>query len=158
MDFVDAGERIAYVIVAAGWSNVFNFTVPTTAVTGSVNMRVRISYSVDGAIIPCDQSTFGEVEDYKVNIVASSGLEENLLDQVTLYPNPTQDNITLNFGAASSTIQRMELTSITGQVLKRFEVKNNNSQVIEMGEFAAGIYQVVIYSPSGIITKRIIKN
>lgn len=158
MDFVDAGERIAYVIVAAGWSNVFNFTVPTTAVTGSVNMRVRISYSVDGAIIPCDQSTFGEVEDYKVNIVASSGLEENLLDQVTLYPNPTQDNITLNFGAASSTIQRMELTSITGQVLKRFEVKNNNSQVIEMGEFAAGVYQVVIYSPSGIITKRIIKN
>jgi PKD repeat protein len=158
MDFSDAGERIAYVMVAAGWSNVFNFTVPTTAVTGSVYMRVRISYSADGAIIPCGQSTFGEVEDYKVNIVASSGLEENLLEQVTLYPNPTQDNITLNFGAASSTIQRMELTSITGQVLKRFEVKNNNSQVIEMSEFAAGVYQVVLYSPSGTITKRIIKN
>jgi hypothetical protein len=52
----------------------------------------------------------------------------------------------------------MELTSITGQVLKRFEVKNNNSQVIEMSEFAAGVYQVVLYSPSGTITKRIIKN
>ena len=65
----------------------------------------------NGVPSSCESFTYGEVEDYKVNIVASSGLEENLLEQVTLYPNPTQDNITLNFGAASSTIQRMELTT-----------------------------------------------
>lgn len=45
MDFTDAGEEVGYVLVAAGWSNVFNFTVPTNATTGLVNMRVRISFS-----------------------------------------------------------------------------------------------------------------
>ena len=94
LDFADAGERIAYVLVAAGWNNVFNFVVPATATTALVNMRVRISYSVDGAIIPCGESTYGEVEDYKVNIVASSGLEENNLDKFNSNLNKINHNIT----------------------------------------------------------------
>jgi PKD repeat protein len=55
--FSDPGERVAYVLVAAGWSNTFNFTVPTTATVGNVKMRVRISFSEDGAIDPCGEST-----------------------------------------------------------------------------------------------------
>ncbi|MFM7595225.1 MAG: GEVED domain-containing protein, partial [Flavobacteriales bacterium] len=61
MDFADAGEQVGYVLVAAGWSNVFNFTVPTNATTGLVNMRVRISFSdatQGGAPIdPCAAAT-----------------------------------------------------------------------------------------------------
>ena len=71
-DFDDAGEQVAYVLVAAGWSNQFNFTVPTTAATGTVFMRVRISYQPDGAISSCGESTYGEVEDYKVQLVAGT--------------------------------------------------------------------------------------
>lgn len=67
-DFLDAGEQVGYVLVAAGWSNQFTFTVPTGAVTGAVTMRVRISYSPDGAIDPCAVATYGETEDYTVNL------------------------------------------------------------------------------------------
>ncbi|MFN5879493.1 MAG: GEVED domain-containing protein [Flavobacteriales bacterium] len=67
-DFLDAGEQVGYVLVGAGWSNQFTFTVPTGAVTGAVTMRVRISYSVDGAIDPCAVATYGETEDYTVNL------------------------------------------------------------------------------------------
>lgn len=71
LDFDDPGENVGYVIVATGWSNVFNFTVPLTAVTGTVHMRVRISYQPDdGAIQPCGTSSWGEVEDYSINILA----------------------------------------------------------------------------------------
>ena len=71
-DFDDAGEQVAYVLVAAGWSNQFTFTVPTNAVTGTVYMRVRISYQPDGAIAACGESTYGEVEDYKVQLVGGT--------------------------------------------------------------------------------------
>ena len=67
-DFGDAGEQVGYVLVAAGWSPVFTFTVPMTATLGTLNMRARISYSPDGAIDPCGTSSFGEVEDYSVLI------------------------------------------------------------------------------------------
>jgi lysyl endopeptidase len=67
-DFNDAGEQVGYVLVAAGWSPVFTFTVPMTATLGTLNMRTRISFSQDGAITPCGTSTYGEVEDYSVLI------------------------------------------------------------------------------------------
>ena len=70
-DFIDVGERVGYVIVAAGWSNQFTFTVPATATIGTLNMRVRMSYLTDdGAIVPCGTSQWGEVEDYSVVVQA----------------------------------------------------------------------------------------
>ncbi|MFN5912574.1 MAG: GEVED domain-containing protein, partial [Bacteroidota bacterium] len=69
LDFTDAGEQVGYVLVAQNWSNQFTFTVPTSAVTGSVTMRCRISYQPDdGAIQPCGTSQWGEVEDYTIQI------------------------------------------------------------------------------------------
>ena len=70
-DFIDVGERVGYVTVAAGWSNQFTFTVPATATIGTLNMRVRMSYFTDdGAIVPCGTSQWGEVEDYSVIVQA----------------------------------------------------------------------------------------
>jgi PKD repeat protein len=72
-DFLDAGEQVGYVLVVTGWSNVFSFTVPPAASVGNVKMRVRISYQPDdGAIVPCGNSQWGEVEDYTINIQAAA--------------------------------------------------------------------------------------
>jgi hypothetical protein len=66
-------EKIAYVLVSPGWSNQFNFTVPTSSITGNVRMRIKISYSPnDGAIAPCANTTYGETEDYTINIVTNT--------------------------------------------------------------------------------------
>lgn len=73
-DFNDAGEQVGYVIVAAGFSSTFNFTVPASAVTGDVVMRCRISYEPDdGPIDPCGTTTWGEVEDYTISIIDAGG-------------------------------------------------------------------------------------
>ena len=58
-DFNDAGEQVAYVLVAAGWTNTFNVTIPLASYTGTVRMRVRISYLPDGAINPCGPASYG---------------------------------------------------------------------------------------------------
>jgi lysyl endopeptidase len=68
-DFNDAGEQVGYLIVAAGYNPSWNFTVPASAVTGTVRMRCRISYQPeDGAISSCGTSQWGEVEDYSIVI------------------------------------------------------------------------------------------
>jgi hypothetical protein len=64
-DFDDAGENVftsAGVTAATSGS----FTIPTTAISGTTRMRIVMK---DGTISgPCTTFTYGEVEDYSVNI------------------------------------------------------------------------------------------
>lgn len=156
LDFADAGEQIAYILVAAGWNNVFNFVVPATATTALVNMRVRISYSVDGAIIPCGESTFGEVEDYKVNIVASSGIEENNLDGLSIYPNPTNDFITIDLTSGNAIVNEIKLVDLTGKTLLTSTIINNSTK-LDLHTLSAGVYHVIVNTNLGSVTRKIIK-
>ena len=156
LDFADAGEQIAYVLVAAGWNNVFNFVVPATATTALVNMRVRISYSVDGAIIPCGESTFGEVEDYKVNIVASSGIEENNLDGLSIFPNPTNDFITIDLTSGNAIVNEIKLVDLTGKTLLTSTIINNSTK-LDLHTLSAGVYHVIVNTNLGSVTRKIIK-
>lgn len=157
LDFDDAGERIAYVLVAAGWNNAFNFTVPANATTGLVNMRVRISYSVDGAIVPCGQSTFGEVEDYKINITASSGIAENNLGGLLIFPNPTNEYLTLDFTSVAEEIEEILLVDLSGKTLIIFPSIENKISAVNLGAFSAGSYQVIIKTNAGLFARKISK-
>lgn len=157
LDFNDAGERIAYVLVAAGWNNAFNFTVPANATTGLVNMRVRISYSADGAIVPCGQSTFGEVEDYKINITASSGIAENNLGGLLIFPNPTNEYLTLDFTSVAEEIEEILLVDLSGKTLMVFPSIENKISAVNLSAFSAGSYQVIIKTNAGLFARKISK-
>jgi PKD repeat protein len=50
-------------------TSVMNFTVPAIATTGTTRMRVREVYS-NSSIDPCASYTYGETEDYNVNIMS----------------------------------------------------------------------------------------
>jgi hypothetical protein len=99
LDFNDAGEQVGYVLVAAGWSNQFTFTVPMTATVGTVTMRVRMSYQPDdGAITPCGTTQYGEVEDYSIVVqnapsgvlsLQCGGAQTIYATQSTVVPNVT---------------------------------------------------------------------
>ena len=64
-DFSDPGEAIT----VTGGTTTFTATIvpPDGATIGSTRMRVRITYT--GTISPCGSSSYGETEDYTVNIV-----------------------------------------------------------------------------------------
>jgi PKD repeat protein len=159
-DFLDAGEQVAYVIVAAGWSNVFNFTVPTSATTGSVKMRVRSSYQPnDGTIAPCGVTTYGEVEDYSVVIQSSGvGIEDlSALNAVQLFPNPVSEELIIDLSAVAGEEVTIELFDLFGKLIATSSNQNGSSVTIAMNGFANGMYQVKLSSGEAQITKRIIK-
>jgi hypothetical protein len=153
-------ERVGYVLVAAGWSNQFTFTVPTSAITGSVRMRVRISYSVDGAIDPCAVATYGETEDYTVNITqgGSAGIEDFNLENVVVYPNPTSNELYVDLGGVEYLINEIQLVDLTGRIISTNAVnKDVKLYNISTSSLSNGIYSVKIIGKEGSITKKIIK-
>jgi len=66
-DFEDSGEQV---FSGSGSSVVTgSFTVPTSTITGNTRMRVSMSYSTYPPY--CGTFTYGEVEDYTVNLTAA---------------------------------------------------------------------------------------
>jgi PKD repeat protein len=68
--FSDVGENIVCEINDQG-QGTFLFDVPADAVEGTTTMRVRIKYTGSDCGDACGASTYGEVEDYSINIIAS---------------------------------------------------------------------------------------
>jgi hypothetical protein len=77
MDFDDTGEQIT----VSGNSPTFSaaITPPSGAVVGDTRLRIRIQYT--GTPQPCGEETYGEVEDYTINVtgggVTISGYVKN---------------------------------------------------------------------------------
>jgi hypothetical protein len=65
-----AGELTTLTTVGGGASFTGNINVPVTALPGPTTMRVRMSYVL--AANPCNSQTYGEVEDYAVNLKVAS--------------------------------------------------------------------------------------
>ena len=157
-DFADAGEQVGYVLVAAGWSNQFTFTVPTTATTGAVRMRVRISYQPDGAIDPCAVATYGETEDYTVNITAAgAGIEESTLNNVMIYPNPVENEFVVDLSTVVDEISKISLIDVTGKEIKVISNVKDIKTTMDVSNLASGLYQIVIQGSGSTITRRILK-
>ncbi len=156
-DFTDAGEQVGYVLVAAGWSNVFNFTVPSTATVGTTRMRVRISYSLDGAITPCGNASYGETEDYRINITATSGLDALMELQVPMYPNPTANEVSIDLKDIHDITTQVSVKDLFGNVLYE-NLQPESLLNIPMASHAKGLYHVVIETTQGRIVKNLIKN
>ncbi|MEW4923346.1 T9SS type A sorting domain-containing protein [Algibacter sp. 2305UL17-15] len=73
---------------------------------------------------------------------------------LTLYPNPTKDQIHIN---SPNQLKEYSIINVNGQVLKkgRFE---NNSNSLDISNFPKGIYFLNFKTETGVISKKIIKN
>lgn len=147
-DFDDPNERIAFVSIVAGSSLVFNFTVPSNAVTGIVKMRTRIVFNPtqggEGPIQPCGNTNYGEVEDYNIVLSNSLGLEQNHLASVSIYPNPASDEVKIDFSGIASENLSLELLDMTGKIIQTQNNISGSIGVFDLSRVAKGSYQIRI--------------
>ena len=114
LDFTDAGELV-YSSPGTTAAVTSSITIPTTAITGNVRMRVIMK---DGAITgPCESFTYGEVEDYTLSIQA--GTTGTTCSAPTGMTNSTIGTTTATVswtaasGASNYTVQYKQSTATT---------------------------------------------
>lgn len=72
---------------------------------------------------------------------------------VQLYPNPTENQITIDAGQEN--IQRLIVTDISGKQL--MDIQNLNTQKHQLSlDLEAGVYLVQVYTTKGIVTKKML--
>lgn len=79
-DFIDVGEEFDLGNYTFEGDHTFsaNFKVPGDAVLSETRMRIYLKYG--GEPDPCENASYGEVEDYKVEIISPATLTENYSD------------------------------------------------------------------------------
>jgi hypothetical protein len=114
LDFADAGELV-YSSPGTTAAVTSSITVPTTAITGNVRMRVIMK---DGSITsPCESYTYGEVEDYTLSI--QPGTTGTTCSAPTGLTNSTVGTTTATVswaavsGASNYTVQYKQSTAAT---------------------------------------------
>lgn len=106
-------------------------------------------------------SVSGDVDEYRNNIGGNPvcptlGVEDNTTTVFSLYPNPAKESTTITF---SNDINEatISLYNIAGQLVQSYQPTIvNNSTMLDVSTFSAGIYVVSIHTNKGVTTKRLI--
>ncbi|SEW26366.1 Por secretion system C-terminal sorting domain-containing protein [Chryseobacterium wanjuense] len=156
-DFTDGGE-LAWSKAGSTTSPVTgNITIPATAVTGNVRMRVILKYN-SVPTSPCGTISYGQVEDYTLKIT-SAGAFNSLISEVSggtkaisIYPNPVKDVIKIN--SSSDSEFKYQLIDVLGKVVLSGET---SAQTINVESLLEGVYILSLDNGKEKVTQKIIK-
>ena len=165
-DFADAGETVVSGSSASTGTLTGTFTVPATAKNGATRMRVVMSDA--SATTSCGSYSYGETEDYTINItggaaLAPQGVATTTLGAslnsgvaekaVSLFPNPSSDVLNISLGnraeVLSATVTDLRGARVAGA---RFE----NGQLNVAG-LANGVYMLTVSDGQKSFHERFVK-
>ena len=166
-DFDDVGEKVFW---GSGTSTVTgSLTIPTSALGGPTRMRIFMKWKSYPSG-PCDNYTYGEVEDYLVNVTVPEGgvveqpvLEEEPIQKVSsiefiaLYPNPalisSSNQVHIEFRSAYLAEMDLYVRDITGANVimnfSRIALEGKNKWSINTSNIAPGNYMLQLYDEKG---------
>ncbi|WP_281324451.1 M4 family metallopeptidase [Flavobacterium sp. IMCC34518] len=152
-------EKMVNASTTTGANNSFTFTVPNTALAGPTRMRVSMKRS--SASTACEALYFGEVEDYTVNIGASSittfalsGSPENseIVNSIAIFPNPTSS--ILNITNPENKRFSYRIITSSGMQIASGKINENNINTSNLG---TGIYILELNDGIKTFTKTFMK-
>jgi len=147
-DFNDTGENPIHFSSNSSGNIVNSITIPTTASVGTTRMRVSMKYG--GYATNCQAFPYGEVEDYTLNIVSSFRLPSNnelSIEDVSIYPNPITDLVTVTFQSTGDGRVDLNVMNIDGKTVQsaQYDIQEGlNSIPMGMSDIAPGLYVIEI--------------
>lgn len=161
----------------ATWTNVYSkagaslSTAPTTTASFAPNTsqwRFELVSLTAYANNPTVLVKFVATSDYgnnifvdQINLIQATGINNNVdenISAVELFPNPTSNDATLNITVVNSSESSVTVLNTVGQVVYQTASSLNagsNKVNIDTKQFAAGIYNVIISTENGTVTKKL---
>jgi hypothetical protein len=137
-------------------------TIPADAPLGEHSMRVKTNWNAGVPDDACEETTYGETEDYMVNVVTSLGFGENELSesQFKIY-STDNDNFTIKLTTEYSDLITFTVYDVNGKIVvfNNIEKTTGASYIydLNMSYAASGIYLIKMgNSTVGYKTGRII--
>ncbi|WP_299209727.1 S8 family serine peptidase [uncultured Dokdonia sp.] len=162
-DFGDAGETVYTRSITTATPITGTFNVPSGAALGATRMRVSMKYN--GIPTACESFQYGEVEDYIVNIDASSSafsdgtntsnafdISSNTTFEFSVYPNPVTRG-QLSIQVVGADVENYTIYNMLGQVVN----KGAFSNTLDISRLKAGMYIIEIATGGETQAKRFIK-
>ncbi|UPT72188.1 MAG: M12 family metallo-peptidase [Flavobacterium sp. JAD_PAG50586_2] len=151
-DFSDSGETVFTKARSKTTPATGSFTIPASATLGSTRMRVSMKYNATPTA--CETFSYGQVEDYTINIGTTARIDEvnNTRIAFNLYPNPVKGDI-LNIANLESP-STYKIFNMMGQELGSGKIENES---IYVGSLKTGTFLIEVSNGSSTTTKRFIK-
>ena len=122
---------------------------------GTYYYQVTATYLEDD--IECESepaNSYKEPENDFIMVEVTS-LTENNVNNITIYPNPVENEL---FLATEAKIEEIAIYDIYGRTVRQQVNKTTGQQVIDVADLETGIYFVNIKTDNGNIVRRFIKN
>jgi Zn-dependent metalloprotease len=163
--FTDAGELVISGSSSSAGTLTGTFTVPTTARSGAT--RLRLVMSDASATSSCGTFSYGEAEDYTVNITGGAAiaggtysltgdatpLGNELARTLEIYPNPATDLLHLVLpGNAEAT--SVVVTDVRGARVAGTSLANGT---LRIGSLAKGLYTLSVSDGQKVFHQRFVK-
>ena len=152
--FDPATEKLGEFTTAnVGETQNITFTVPAGTTLGTKRLRVRCAYGAAG-MSACTDYTYGETEDYSVEIVLGTGVAGATLPSVSLYPNPSNGTFTVNAGELEGAVQ-VEIADMSGRLVYRGQHMMHADQPLTLAlenKLAQGSYLLRLVAEQGMRT------
>ncbi|WP_246223787.1 GEVED domain-containing protein [Fulvivirga kasyanovii] len=165
-DFADSGEEMVSGSSSSSGTLSGTLNIPSSAALGSTRMRVSMRYNA--APSSCGTFTYGEVEDYTVNITntLANTAFANLRNAEELdnegpkayfvaTPNPVKDMVEIAI-ADEAKGYSLKMMTLTGVVIEEIESVDSNVR-INMSRLPQGAYIISMKTEREVINSKIIK-
>jgi len=84
--------------------------------------------------------------------------DEDLNDEVFIYPNPAREYITIDLESANNNYSTFEIISIHGQMVAKNVLNSSDKTQVDLSQLNPGLYLINLRSDKGIVTKKVIVN
>ncbi len=160
----DAAEKVASGSSKLASTLTYTVAVPSSALLGNTRMRVSMKYNA--APTACEAFSYGEVEDYTVNVTAAAqgalGVENPFATQLgnedasgfTVYPNPASSQIKVQLNGIEGDVM-MRIYDMRGGLVKVMPV--NGEIDVDVSDLAKGVYVISIDEEKAAIRKQFVK-
>jgi hypothetical protein len=147
-----------------------SITPPAGTTAGGVRMRIRLTDAAAGAnLTPCGTSTYGEVEDYTLNVTGTlapevvdnsdapaeepaPGFEPLRMETLEVFPNPSNGTCTIKASSPGT----YYLMNETGVLVRSIGLTGDNQNTILLQDLPTGTYVISGQTRTGIVKQKLI--